>query len=115
MIPLLEFLEQAGLKEMQYFRHRSEYSLREIFLTIGLTIKKMILEKVQEAGIYGLLVDDATDVAFMEQMVAFVSYINPSNSQQEVKLLFVEDVLNDPESDGTTNGTSNTQHDEHRN
>lgn len=62
----------------------------------------MILEKVQEAGIYGLLVYDATDVAVMEQMVALVSYINSSTSQQEVQFLFVEDVLNDPESDGAT-------------
>ena len=37
-------------------------------LTIGQTIKEMILEQVREAGIYGLLADDATDIAVMEQM-----------------------------------------------
>ena len=48
------------------------------------------------------MADDATDVAVVEQMVAFVSYVNPSTSRQEVKFLFIEDVLNDPEADGAT-------------
>ena len=29
-IPYLEFLEQVGLKDIQYFKHRSEYSVRDI-------------------------------------------------------------------------------------
>ncbi len=45
---------------------------------------------------------DAVGVAVVEQMVAFVGYINPSTSQQEVKFLFIEDVLNDQEADGAT-------------
>jgi len=102
LTPFLEFLEQRGLNDIQYFRHRSEYSVREVFLTIGMTIKEMILENVREAGIYGFLADDATDVAVVEQIVAFVSYINPPTSRQEVKFLFIEDVLNDPEADGAS-------------
>lgn len=101
LLPFLEFLEQRGLNDIQYFRHRSEYSVREVF-TIGMTIKEMILENVREAGIYGFLADDATDVAVVEQIVAFVSYINPPTSRQEVKFLFIEDVLNDPEADGAS-------------
>ena len=75
LIPFLEFLEQVGLNDIQYmyFRHCSEYSVREVFLTIGMTIKEIILENVREAGIYGLLADDATDVVVVEQMVAIVS------------------------------------------
>lgn len=68
-ISFLEFLEQVGLKDIQYFKHRSEYSVREIYLTIGRIIKEMILEQVREAGIYGLFPDDATDIAVMEQVV----------------------------------------------
>ena len=48
------------------------------------------------------MADDATDVAVVEQMVAFVSYLNPSTSRQEVNFLFIEEVLNDPEADGAT-------------
>jgi len=101
LIPFLEFLEQLGLNDIQYFRHCSEYSVREVFLTIGMTIKEMILENVREAGIYGLFAD-ATDVAVEEQMAAFVSCVNLSTSRQEVKFLFIEDVLNDPEANGAT-------------
>lgn len=64
----------------------------------------MILEQVREAGIYGLFADDATDIAVMEQMVTFVSYIDPLTSQREVKFLFIEDVLDDPEADGANAG-----------
>ena len=102
LIPFLEFLKQVGLNDIQYYRHHSEYSVREVFLTIGMTIKEMILENVRVAGIYGLFANDATDVAVVEQMVAFVSYINTSTSRQEVKFLFIEDVLNDPEADSAT-------------
>lgn len=35
----------------------------------------------------------------LKQMVASVSYVNLSTSRQEVKFLFVEDVLNDREAD----------------
>lgn len=102
LIPFLEFLEQVGLKDIQYFKHR--YSVREIYLTIGQTIKEMILEQVREAGIYGLLTDNATDIAVMEQMVTFVSYIDPLTLRQEVKFLFIEDVLGDPEAKGANAG-----------
>ena len=64
----------------------------------------MILEQVREAGIYGLLADDATDITVMEQMVTFVSYIDPLTSRQEVKFLFIEDVLDDPEAEGANAG-----------
>ena len=76
--------------------------MREVLLTIGTTIREMILENVPESEIYGLLADDATDASVVEQMVTIVSYVNPSTSRQEVKFLFIEDVLNDPEADGAT-------------
>lgn len=103
-ISFLEFLEQVGLKDIQYFKHRSEYSVREIYLTIGQTIKEIILEQVREAGIYDLFADDATDIAVMEQMVTFLSYIDPLTSQREVKFLFIEDVLDDTEAEGANAG-----------
>lgn len=78
--------------------------LKDIFLIIGQTIKETILERLREAEIYGLLVlvDDVTDVAFMKQMVVFVSFINASSSRQDVQFLFKEDVLKDQEADGAS-------------
>lgn len=40
----------------------------------------------------------------MEQMVTFVSYIDPLPWQRELKFLFIEDVLNDPEAEGANEG-----------
>lgn len=100
----ISFLEFPYILDIQYFKHRSEYSVREIYLTIRQTIKEMILEQVREEGIYGFFADDATDIAVMEQMVTFVSYIDPLTSQWEVKFLFIEDVLDDPEAGGANAG-----------
>ena len=35
---------------------------------------------------------------------SFVSYIDPLTSQREVKFLFIEDFLDDPEADGANAG-----------
>lgn len=40
----------------------------------------------------------------MEQIVTFVSYINPLTSHQDVKLLLIGDVFTDPQVDGANAG-----------
>lgn len=42
IISLLELMEHVGLEELKYFTHRSRGSLREIFLTIGNTVRAQI-------------------------------------------------------------------------
>lgn len=66
---LLDLMELLGHEELKYFTHRSRGSLREIFLTIGNTLREQIYRKVQEQSFYGLLVDDMTDVSNEEQML----------------------------------------------
>ena len=46
----------------KFFQHRSQGSLQEIFLTIGDTMGDNLLEKVQKASCFGILIDDLTDI-----------------------------------------------------
>ena len=100
LVPLLEFLELIGLKQIGDFQHRSEHSLRQIFTTIGETIKESVVERVTQAGLFGILADDGTDISVMEQMIVFISYINQSSSKVQVDFLTVADVLEDESAEG---------------
>ena len=100
---LLELMELLGLEELKYFAHRSRGSLREIFLTIGNTVRDHICGKLQEQSFYGLLVDDMADVSNEEQMLAFVQYFDVDLARLECKFSFTANVLEESASaDATT-------------
>lgn len=100
-VPLLEFLDGVGVDEISTFKHRSQGSIREIFLTIGATIKEMVLDRVQGES-YGLLVDDMTDNASLEQMLAFIQYYDSVKEEADVAYLGLKDVLKDHDSANAT-------------
>lgn len=100
---LLELMQLLGLEELKYFAHRSRGSLREIFLTIGNTVRDHICGKLQEHSFYGLLVDDMADISNEEQMLAFVQYFDVDLGRLECKFLFTANVLEESASaDATT-------------
>ena len=85
---LLKLMELLGLEELKYFTQRSRGSLREIFLTIGNTVREHICSKLQkqslpEQSFYGLLVDDMADVSNEEQMLAFVQFFDVDQGKLE--------------------------------
>ena len=100
---LLQLMELLGLEELKYFTHRSRGSLREIFLTIGNTVREHICGKLQEQSFYGLLVDDMADVSNEEQMLGFVQFFDVDQGKLECKFLFTANVLEESASaDATT-------------
>lgn len=90
---LLELMERLGLQELTHFTHRSRGSLREIFLTIGNTVRAHICKKLQEQSFYGLLVDGVADISNEEQMLTFVQYFDMDMGRLECKFLFTANVL----------------------
>ena len=62
-LSLLQLLEFLGLKDMKFFDHQSQRSIREIFLTLGQTVAKRVLTNVQLAKAYGILLDKVTDIS----------------------------------------------------
>ena len=46
LVSLLKLLEQVGLEDMKFFQHRSQGSIREMFLLLGHTVKAQMIRKV---------------------------------------------------------------------
>ncbi|XP_070552438.1 zinc finger protein 862-like [Ptychodera flava] len=57
-----------------------------------------MVEIVNKAGCYGLLVDDMTDIAVLEQMVGFIQFFNHDTGRVQTGFLFMENLLEDSDS-----------------
>lgn len=75
---LLQLLEQVGMSDIKHFLHRSQGALREIFLTLGITVQDTFLSKLKQAAHFGLLADDLTETSVTEQMISFAQFYNKS-------------------------------------
>ena len=84
---LLDLLENLGVSEMKYFQHRSRPSLREMFITLGDSIREIILQKIKQAKSFGFLADEATDVAVLEQLIIFIKYVDPQEGVAKTEFL----------------------------
>lgn len=96
-LSLLTLLEMLGLDNRKHFRHRSTGSTIEIFLTLGTVLKQRVVEALKKSKAFGLLVDEVTEIAVMEQLIAFAQYIS-DDGEAMVKLLFASNVLEDSSS-----------------
>jgi len=61
LIWLLDLIENLGVNELKYFQHRSRPSLGEMFLTLGETMKEIILQWLKQVKSFRILADKATD------------------------------------------------------
>ena len=76
LVSLPKLLEQVGVEDMRFFQHRSQGSIREMFLLLGETVKAQMIRKVSEGSSYGLLSDEFCDVSNKEQLVTFIKYVD---------------------------------------
>lgn len=90
---LLELEEILGVPEICRFDHRFQGSQRELFLLLGQALKDEIVKKVKNANGYGLMVDEATDVSVIEQLISFIQFANPETGAPEVHFLSIQNVL----------------------
>ena len=90
---LLELEEILGVPQIRCFDHRSQGSQRELLLLLGQTLKDEIVKKVKSANSYGLMVDEATNVSVVEQLISFIQFANPETGVPEVHFLSIQDVL----------------------
>ena len=81
------------MSEIHRFQHRSQGSLRELFLFLGQALKNDLLKKVQAANSYGLVVDEVTDVTVLEQLISFIQFVNQQSGAPNVHFLSVQNVL----------------------
>ena len=89
---LNQLTDQQGVREVSFFSHDSARTEQEIFRAVGEAALHTFLPDAKEAGSYGLLVDDLTDISVKEQMICFIQYRDPEGNT-ETKFLFVTDLL----------------------
>ena len=90
VLPLIEFLTWFGLKDMQYFTHRSERCRQEIFLAIDEVIKSQVVKTAANGRYFSLLCDEVSDIAVMEQLVTFIQYVS---GHVHTKFLSIQNLL----------------------
>ena len=70
---LIKFAEDSfDVNQLKYFNHRSEGSIREIFLILGEVIKEEIVTSVQKVQSYGLMEDEVTGISVQSQMLTCI-------------------------------------------
>ena len=48
-----------------------------MFNTLGESIQEIILRRIRRAKSFGILADEAADVAVLQQFTIFIKYVNP--------------------------------------
>ena len=87
---LLQLVEKLG-HDTSGFNHTLMGSQRDMLLLLGEMIQKEVIAAV--TGPFGIMVDDMTDIANLEQMLGFIQYYSESSEKVEVKFLCLENVL----------------------
>lgn len=96
LIPLLSFMENVlGLSPLKHFSHRSQGSVREIYLALGKTVKRNLLEKARKAKSFGILIDEVTDISVASQLISFLQFWDEESSSVATVFLSSQNVLED--------------------
>jgi len=63
-----------------------------MFNILGESIQEIILRKVTRAKSFGILADEAANVAVLQQLIVFLTYVNPEIGKDETGFLFLFEV-----------------------
>jgi len=87
---LLKLVEKLGC-DVSGLNHTSVRSFRNMLLLLSEMIQNEVISAV--TGPFGVMVDDMTDIANLEQMIGFIQYYNSSSKKVEVKFSCLINVL----------------------
>lgn len=94
LIPLISFMENVlGLSQLKHFSHRSQGSVREIYLALGETVKRNLLEKARKAKSFGILIDEVTDISVASQLISFLQFWDEESYSVATVFLSSQNVL----------------------
>lgn len=68
-----------------------------MFLSIGDVITQNVVEEINMADSFGLMIDEVTDISLTEQLVCFIQYVDKSGCPK-IQFLFTADLLKDSDS-----------------
>ncbi|XP_063436492.1 zinc finger MYM-type protein 1-like [Mytilus trossulus] len=82
---------------MKHFNHSSTGSIREMFLSIGDVITEDLVQEVNMADSFGLMIDEVTDISLIEQLFCFIQYVDRAGCPT-IHFLFTADLLKESDS-----------------
>jgi hypothetical protein len=94
---LIKLLEIVGVTHMKHFNHSSAGSIREMFLSIGDVITEDLVQEINMADCFGLMIDEVTDISLIEQLVCFIQYVDRAGCPT-IQFLFTADLLKESDS-----------------
>jgi hypothetical protein len=83
---LIKLLEIVGVTHMKHFNHSSAGSIREMFLSIGDVITEDLVQEINMADCFGLMIDEVTDIFLIEQLVCFSMLIELDTNNYTVNI-----------------------------
>ena len=58
-----------------------------MIITLGESIQEIILGRIRRAKSFGILADEAADVAVLQQFIIFLKYVNPDTGVAKTEFL----------------------------
>ena len=91
-----EFIQlKYKISQVKHFSHRSQGSVREIYLTLGDTVKQNLLKRARNAKSFGMLMDEVTDKSVSSQLITFIQFWDNESSSMTTMFLSSQNVLED--------------------
>ena len=105
---MLKLLEIIGLADLKDFTKRSNTVLKELDLTLGDQITEDIIQEIKKSNVYGLLMDEVTELSNTVQLDTFIKYYDQNLGDALTRFVDVSGVL---EGSVDTTTTAETIHD----
>lgn len=94
LLPLLDMIENVyDYENLKYFQHKSAGSQREIFLTLGDTVRESVVEKVNKVQAFGLLTDEVSDISVTEHLISFIQFFDEESGRVQTSFLSCQNIL----------------------
>ncbi|CAC5415969.1 HARBI1 [Mytilus coruscus] len=90
---IFKSLKVVGVTHVKHLNHSSAGSIREMFLSIGDIITKDLVQEVNMADSFGLMIDEVPDISLIEQLVCCIQAGCPT-----IHFLFTADLLKESDS-----------------
>ena len=91
---MLEILESLGVKEVKQFKKRSSTVLRDLLLTNGNQIKKVLLDKIRKVPFFRLLTDEVTYISNIQIHETFIKYYDHERGEAHIAFIDSNDFFN---------------------
>lgn len=95
LLPMLDMVENVyEYEHMKYFDHRSPASQREIFISVGETVKSSVVEQAKKAQAFGLLTDEVSDISVTEHLMT-IQFFYQHSGRVVTSFLSCQNILED--------------------